>query len=210
MAVDELGKTSEELIPSQHSGQSNDNFYEHSCASSEEADKLYSAAVDRLLNVNQWGEFAGTVSATFKLTDAEGTPVKRNVWENDYIRIDIPGPGNKAGDGYDWVQVERIDDSEDQEGDIAFMSLTVKPSANPSNKTEGTAHFFEESASSTFIVRKDRTRVIAEIHGRNEHVNKSSSKKIDNIRNTVVAGSAKAGFSDIQWSNLAKGLIHPA
>ena len=199
-----------DTVPEQVTGDQTDNVHEHTASSSYEADKLYSLAVDRLLNVNQWGDVAGLVSATFRLTDTEGVLAKRNVWENDYIRIDIPGPGTEAGDGYDWVKVERIDESEDHESDTAYVSLTVRPASNPTNEKDETAHFFDDEATSTFIVRKDRNRVIAEIHGRNERPNNSSASKMDKLRNKVVAGSARTVFSNIQWSNLAKGFVHPA
>lgn len=200
----------EKTVPKQVTGHSNDNAYEVTASNTSEADKLYSTAVDRLLNVNLWGEFAGLLSASFRLTDAEGNMVKRSVWENDFIRIDIPGPGTEAGEGYDWVQVERIDESEDHECDTAYVSITVRPASNPTNDKEETAHFFDEEATSTFIIRKDKMRVIAEIHGRNERANKGTTSKMDKLRNTVVAGSARSGISNIQWSNLAKGLLESA
>ena len=29
--------------------------------------------------------------------------------ENEYFKIDIPGLGSAAGDGYDWVRVEKVE-----------------------------------------------------------------------------------------------------
>jgi hypothetical protein len=200
----------EATIPGQFTGHSNDNMYEITASGDAEAESLYTSAVARLLNINDWGKIAGLVSAAFQLTDAGGNEVQRTVWENDFIRIDIPGPGSTAGEGYDWVRVERIDESEDHECNTAYVSITVRPSPSPTNDQPDTAHFFDEKATSTFIVRKDRNRVIAEIHGRNEESNRNTASKLDKLRNTVIAESAKSGFSDIQWKNLAKGLVSPA
>lgn len=198
-------------IPVQHNGNSSDNWYETSAGSASEAERIYASSVNRLLDINNWEKICGIGSAAFQLTDSEGNEVNRKVWEGDLIRIDIPGPGPSLGEGYDWVAVERIDESEDHESNTAYVSITVRPSSNPATNDDATAHFFKDEATSTFIVRKDNRRVVAEIHGRNELINSDTGKTVDNIRNTLVAKTATKAFSDIQWKKLAKALVtYPA
>ena len=62
---------------------------------------------DRLQNVNQWKEYAGNISADFRLVDKAGREVQRQAKKGDYFKIDIPGPGSQSGDGYDWVTNRR-------------------------------------------------------------------------------------------------------
>ena len=195
-------------IPVQHKGNSSDNSYEITAASSSEAERIYASSINRLLDINNWEKICGIGSAAFQLTDSDGNEVNRKVWESDLIRIDIPGPGPSLGEGYDWVAVERIDESEDHESNTAYVSITVRPSSNPATSDNNTAHFFSEEATSTFIVRKDNRRVIAEVHGRNELINSNTGKTVDNLRNTIVAKTATRAFSDIQWKSLVKALVN--
>jgi hypothetical protein len=69
---------------------------------------LYEQAKQRLLLVHNWGKIAGKLSADFQLTDDQGTEVKRLTMKGDHFRIDIAGPGSKAGEGYDWARVEDL------------------------------------------------------------------------------------------------------
>lgn len=72
--------------------------------------------------------------------DEFATEVNRPVQKGDYFKIDIPGPGNVTGDGYDWVQIEDV--QETSGGDIDSFGLRVRPSTNPKNKNTDTAHFY--------------------------------------------------------------------
>jgi hypothetical protein len=66
-----------------------------------EAKNFYVIAKERLLDVNQWHQVAGIISATFQLVDSNGKEVTRTAGKGDYIKVDIPGPGSKEGHGYD-------------------------------------------------------------------------------------------------------------
>src|SRR5690606_25373642 len=124
--------------------------------------------------------------------EKEGVPAIGN-----YFRINIPGPGSPAGDGYDWVRVEKIEDEIAPDAEQESFTIQVRPAPNP-KKREETAHFFDSGATSSFVVnRKDRT-VSAAVFGRNEKPNTKSRSLPDKIRNAVVGKSAQAGFSDIQ------------
>ena len=171
----------------------------------EAAKSFYNVARRRLLEVYNWAEVSQLPSSTFILTDRSGTAVQRTVEEGDYFKIDIPGPGPSTGDSYDWVQVEKID----EESDLAnqAVSIRVRPAANPLKPDTDTAHFFEDTATSTFQVIRIRNEVYAEVHGRNEQPNTSTGKISDNIRNTLVGLGAKLGMAYPQWKGLVEGLV---
>src|SRR5687768_11563823 len=101
--------TRHKLVPQQTEGIQKDLKEELLAQDVDEAQEIFVIAKERLLNVNNWNKICDTLSSDFKLTDGEGNEVDRNAHYNDYIRIDIPGPGSQAGDGYDWVLIEAIE-----------------------------------------------------------------------------------------------------
>ncbi|KIA96554.1 hypothetical protein OC25_02070 [Pedobacter kyungheensis] len=193
----------EMLVPGQYQGSDMGTVEKRSGRSNEEADRIFERACRRLLDVNSWGRLAG-VSA-FQLMDTSGISVDREAREGDYIRIDIPGPATMAGMGYDWVRVEEIKSFE-KDG-IAGLGMRVRPSAHPVSGNPETAHFLQETATSTFIIRREGNAVSAEEHGRNEVANTSAGNLIDKGRNMVVGLAAKLGLSYPQWKSLVKAFL---
>ena len=122
----------------------------------------------------------------------------------DHIRINIPGPGSSVGEGFDWVRIEMVEEKSQPERE--FCIIKVRPTDDPL-KMEGTAHFFERQATSSFMVKREGLLLAAEIHGRNEKPNTGNRKLTDKIRNVVVSTAAKGGLAIIQWQKLAKGLL---
>ncbi|MEQ7801827.1 hypothetical protein ABDJ41_18675 [Pedobacter sp. ASV1-7] len=117
-----------------------------------------------------------------------------------------PDREHRLGGGYDWVTIEEIklqvlDDAE-------VLSMTARPSANPTTSSEDTAHFLTDQATSTFQVKRIGRVIYAEEHGRNELPNTDTGIPLDNIRNTFVGWGAKIGFSYPQWKALVKGLLN--
>jgi hypothetical protein len=171
-----------------------------------EAASTFKRAYKRLLNPPIWHELAGTASASFKLVAKNDPNPHRLAQTGDYFRIDIPGPGPAAGGGYDWVRVDSIRENYDLFADESF-SITLKASQNPYSPETGTAHFFTESATSTFnVIRKGRIVKIT-YHGRNEVPNVKKVSMGDKLRNSVIASGALAGLSELQWGALIKGLL---
>lgn len=194
-------------IPKHRTGAKSDTSHSKRYKSGEEAMAAFQVAKNKLLNVSMWKSYAGSSGADFKLIDKHGNPVNRLAEKGDYFRINIPGPGSKAGNGYDWVEIIAIDDSSEKETDTEFIAIKVHPAPDPNNKKEDTAHFFNDDATSTFIVKRERLIVTAEVHGRNEKPNTETKNIIDKIRNLFVALGASLGFSKIQWKFLTVGLI---
>lgn len=195
-------------IPQQYTGGKLDTTALVRFPDDTQAADFYEIAKQRLLMVSQWWEICEVPLSTFTLTDLSGKTLTRSAQIGDYIKINIPGPGTSAGEGYDWVVIEEI--AEETSEDQKILSLRARPCANPVNSTDQTAHFFEPSASSTFQVRLQGKVVSAEEHGRNEVPNVHTENTLDNIRNTLVGWTAKLGLSYPQWKSLVKGLVKTA
>ncbi len=192
-------------IPEQKEGSHMDITAKIALDSADEAKAFYELAKTRLLEVYRWYEICAVPVSTFILTDAAGNEVKRQVQEGDYLKIDIPGPGTSSGDGYDWVKVESLLEESINQADT--LSMTVRPAPNPLSGNDDTAHFFKETATSTFQVKRLNNEVYAEVHGRNELANTKTEQLTDNIRNTLVGWSAKLGMSFPQWKSLVTGIV---
>ncbi len=172
----------------------------------EEAVSRYNRACSRLLNPPLWQQLAGLTGTTFLLESPNGEPANRLAHVNDYIKIDIPGPGTAAGEGFDWVKLETM--QENTLPDVAYsLGIRLRACANPHNKDMGTAHFFKRDATSTFIVKRNVNMVSVSYHGRNEIANTTEVSMQDKIRNAVVAAGAILGLSEIQWKALLKGFL---
>lgn len=192
-------------IPAQEEGSEMDAYetvdFEHEA----EAKAFYDIARQRLLEVYNWDKICGFASATFTLTDARGNEVRREVVAGDHFKINIPGPGTKVGEGFDWVVVEFIE--EEQSKSYEKTMMRARPTPNPLTEQTDTAHFFKDKATSTFRVIREGHQVRAEVHGRNEIANSDTEILIDNIRNVLVGWGAKIGFSYPQWKSLVKAIV---
>ena len=170
----------------------------------EEAKSTYNLARARLMNPDCWRNLAGVGTAEFELISANED--FKQVQENDYLRINIPGPGSIVGDGYDWVKVEKIEENNFSETDRS-IGLKLRASSNPNNDKTDTAHFFKKEATSTFIIKQEDNVVTASYYGRNEVPNVENVSMLDKVRNTVVATGAAIGLSELQWNALIKGFL---
>ncbi len=158
-----------------------------------------------MLDVNNWHNVAGIISAKFHVADYSGEELNRMVEKGDYLKIDIPGPGSKEGDGYDWVFVEELKEVNDDE--IQSIGFRVRPAANPSGKKEHIAHFYDHSATSCFIIIREERKLVSYIIDNNLKPNDDTQSITDKIRHTTVGMSAIGNFSKIQWQHLAEGLL---
>ena len=193
------------IIPAQEAGASVDTSETVQLKTTEEAIIHFKKVKQRLLNISGWHSLSGAASANFILTDQHGDQVNRLAEQGDHFMIKIPAPENETGDGYDWVQIQSIEESNASD-DSEFIAITARPASSPQNADQSTAHFFKEDASSTFLVKREQLNVTAAVHGRNEIPNTDASIS-DSIRNVVVAVGAMLGFSKIQWKSLVKGLV---
>ena len=196
-----------DLIPLNTQGKPSDLEFPVKLASRAEAIDTYRRACKRMLNPPIWHELAGWATAHFDLVGQEGEELHRLIKEGDFLRIDIPGPGPAAGDGYDWVKVVMLENHSDPEAVDEWMGMKVHPSPGPGKIAGDPAHFFQSHASSTFIIERNGDTVTAFYHGRNEVPNTATEKISDNIRNAIVAAGAIISLSEVQWSALCKGFL---
>ena len=158
----------------------------------------------RLKNVNSWHTIAGGLSAKFQLVNKDGIDVERSPQKGDYFKIDIPGPGTISGEGYDWVQVEKVEGT--LTSDRESFGFRVRPAQNPHDNKD-IAHFFSRESTSSFTVTREKNKVIAAIYDRNTKPNKKASPIVDKVRDLIVATAGILAFSKIQWKKLTDGLL---
>jgi hypothetical protein len=197
------------IIPEQEEGNQSDIVEKINAENEEKAKLIFNEAKKRLLAVNSWKEISGDILASFTLVDKSGEKINHGAQVGDYFKIDIPGPGTKSGEGYDWVRVEAIEDHSNAFAEKESFGIRVRPAANPEkdgNEKE-TAHFFKDEATSNFIIERNGRRVSAGVHGRNEKPNTTTNKIVDKVRNAVIGSTAILGISNLQWKKLVKGLI---
>ncbi len=193
------------IVPEQVTGKEIEADASVDLTDDEGARAFYTIVKNRLLHVDQWRKIAGMLSAEFRLTDASGHIITRVPEKGDYLKIDIPGPGSKEGDGYDWARIEdvRSVDEPDRQG----IGFRVRPTYNPTGQKNEVAHFYDDAATSSFIVFREKNVVTAWIVDHNITPNTEPVSLIDKVRDSVVGLSALIKFSKIQWQKLADGLI---
>lgn len=205
--MDILNLTTSNIIPVNVTGKPTDLQESVVAADIGEAVKTFKRAAMRLKNAHLWHKLCGALSAEIIITGSDGKIVNRLAEKNDYFKIDIPGPGMREGDGYDWVKVLDIQEQMNETGDAEMIALTVGSSGNPATAGNETAHFFKEGATSTFIIQRKGNIVTASYHGRNELPNTDVKRLTDKLRNTVVAIGAYGGLSELQWQALIKSFL---
>jgi uncharacterized protein YjlB len=196
-----------DYIPRQLRGAKSDVEEKVDLDNKQQAQQQFKVAKERLLDISRWAKIAKGPSSTFCLTDSSGNEINRLAIKGDHIKINLPGPGSWIGGGNDWVRIESINHYTDTILDEEATVMTVKPSPNPCTNRPEIAHFFKDTATSTFLVKRHRCTLNAGVHGRNELPN-TQTKLIDRLRNRLIALSAMAGLSSPQWKHLAKGLIN--
>lgn len=200
-------KTAAEQLPPQRTGRQTDFTHEKKFDSLEAAHHAFQAAAARLLSVDNWHVYAGSGSALFTLCNNEGAPVYEMAKEGFFFSIDLPGPGSNAGEGLEWVIIEKLAAEGSRHTAEEYLLMRVRPVADPRKTGTEIAHFYKDVSTSTFVVRRDGMVLSAGAHGRNETPNNESVGLHDKIRNTGVALMARAGFSGPQWKQLMEGLV---
>lgn len=193
------------LIPENTEGRAITAEASASFDSNEAARSFYEKAKRRLFEVNNWHHITGALGAGFQLTDNEGKETNRRAQKGDHFRVDITGPGSRAGEGYDWALVEDVREVHLDHVDSA--AILVRPAKNPQTSNEAVAHFFSPKSTSTFVVTREGNTVVASVHDRNIEANEETTEPLDKARNAAVGLAAKHGFSKLQWQALADAFV---
>src|SRR5688572_3343582 len=130
------------IVPPQFTGQEIETEATKMLHDETEAKNLYAEAKKKLLDVNNWKEIAGAMTAQFHFNDEQGKEVNREVKKVDYLRLDIPGPGNKGGDRYDWVVVEELRHSSN--GSVKSVGFRGRTNESPGSEENETAHYYSK------------------------------------------------------------------
>ncbi|MCJ7936208.1 MAG: hypothetical protein MUW56_21895 [Chryseobacterium sp.] len=165
----------------------------------------YEILKKRFFAINKWKSYCGEAFAEFKLHDFNGDPVDREPQKGDFVRIDIPGPGETEAKGYDWVEITDLCYYQDTVSES--ITMTCRPSKDPKNdKNTHIAHFYNAGATSTFMIYRNPSHLKAAVYGRNESPN-FNAKLIDIIRNIMTAAGGIMGIAKIQWKQLTDGFL---
>jgi len=182
----------EALLPPQTRGEAAQTTAEVLTEREEDARYVFERASERLLDVNQWTDMCGSLAAGFQLTDEMGKDLQGHAAVNDFVRIEMPGPGPKGERGYNWVQIEKVEQPVGVATDGLFL-IQVRPSpAPPIQADAGSAHLSGESATSTFVLERKGKRVTMTVFGRNK----------------IVGSTGAIGLLKGQWKALVQGLLH--
>lgn len=194
-------------IPAQTEGVQTDVIHFVDAKTVAEAHHLFLLVKSRLKDVWKWHDYAGPMSAKFAISDTQGNQVQKFAEVGDLITIDLPGPGPTAGDGLEWVRIESIEDKTDEDAESEYITLTIRPVANPKHPDKAIAHFFGHGATGTFIIERYLNHVSAAVHGRNETANNTDTGLFDTIRNTIIALTARKGISAPHWKSFVEGIL---
>ena len=194
-----------ENIPQQYTGAKSDTVSEITLNTETEAVAHFETVKKRFLDVNSWEFFAGEEKASFTLRDELGNLLLEKPKVGNYFKIQIPGLHNPTGDGFDWVRIEEMKEEKDERGESIY--IRVRPASDPTKPDHKTAHFFDETATSNFLIKREGSKITAEVHGRNEEPNTEDLSVREKVRNFLVAVGGMIAGSKFQWKSLTEGLI---
>lgn len=200
-------KRPEDIIEAQQTGRATDFVDTRHYNTVDEAHESFKKAAKRLLLVNEWHRCAGVGSAIFSLTNNQGVAADGYAQEGALINIKLPVPGADAGDGLEWVMIERLEALDNAQAIEEYVAMLIRPIPDPRKTNTEVAHFYKDAASNTFIVKRKGKIVTAGVHGRNETPNNSNVDFYDKVRNTIVALSARIGLAGPQWQKLVNGFL---
>lgn len=192
-------------VPEQFEGSFHDTESQKNIIVPAVLDNKFNILKQRFYSINNWKDYTGTGFADFELFNSLGIYAHRDPRVGDFIRINIPGPGNVGSKGYDWVRIDEIIVTSDAEKEMHLINC--RPSASPKGNPNHIEHFYSESATSTFIIEKGIDYIKVGIYGRNEIPNKKNNGILSKIRNFLVTFGGFLKLTKIQWKTLADGML---
>lgn len=192
----------QDLVPENKIGSKNNASAFFICQSENEALDRFLKLSNDLLNINKWNVKSGENPTEFYTYHKAKSELAK---ENDLVKMKIPAPVNKLGNGFDWVMISKIEKVE--KTDKKALLLQMKPHSCPENSNGNIAHFYTEDATNTFILAKKNNILQFSIHGRNEIPNTKKIGLMHSLRNFLVARGGVFGGSKIQWQDFAEEFI---
>lgn len=170
-----------------------------------EASNRFRILTQNLLKINDWSVNAGKNPTEFFIYNKNFQEKQLLAEEGNLVKIKIPAPENKLGEGFDWVIVRKIEVI--NQTDLEALLLQMKPHQCPENADKGIAHFYTDDATSTFVLAKKNKTIQFSIHGRNEIPNTEKVGFINSLRNFFVASGGIFGGSKLQWQNFSEEFV---
>ena len=165
------------------------------------AREVFRVAAHLLLDLACWDELSGPQNASFLHFDANGDRVtQRRLCVGDFIRVDLPAPG------YDWAVIEEAIVTRTK------IKIVVRPTYDPTLRplrTDVICHFYEASASNTFVVERQGNEVIVSVHGAGEimNVGATAGSRARALRNRLAALASWRGPQQYQWNTFTDRLL---
>jgi hypothetical protein len=178
--------TAWEQLPQQRTGRQTDFTKERRFEYLAEAHSAFQAAAGRLLSVSNWHACAGEGSAMFTLCNNRSEEVGLMAEEGFFFNIVLPGPGPDAGDGLEWVIIEKLVSEGSAHTAEEYTLTTLRPVPEYRKDAAEIAHFYKDISTSTFIVRRDCLVLGAGAHGRNETPNNEEVDLFAKVGNTAI------------------------
>jgi hypothetical protein len=191
-------KDKRSVIPRQEKGVKSTTVRKEVYRTIDEANHVFYSVKKRLLDINNWGKYS---SAHYELIRSDGSYKNGTAEETDIIKIDIPGPSSTRGEGYDWVQIEKIKETED------LFAIEVRATSRPGSNDQTAAHFYTHETTNTFSVEKKGKQVICQVNGRNMIFNLKHKNLFDKIRNFITGLFSEGGGSKILWKDFLYHLM---
>jgi hypothetical protein len=166
---------------------------------------LFKAARLRLMDVNGWTRLCGNAGIEFQVTDEAGIFLQTTAPKvGNLIRIKLPVPPNKVGDGFDWLRIEEFESSSNMLKDEERFGLRLRPVQSPAKRIGETT----QSYTSTLLVLRSNSTLFAMECSRNEAAN-AAGLFWNRLRNKLRAIASLIGFPTPPWKMLVKGILHP-
>ncbi|SDG39093.1 hypothetical protein [Epilithonimonas hungarica] len=193
-------------VPWQHSGAYHDTESIKKIVASDLLAQKFEILKERFFSINHWKDYCGKGSADFRLFDSGGSYIERIPQKGDFMRIDIPGPGDIEAKGYDWVEIVLVDDhcSDDE---LERYLICCRPSKIPGSNTDHIAHFYSRESSSTFVISRGHDFIKTAVYGRNEIPNYKKTGFWGRIRNFLISTGGYTRITKMQWKSYTDGLL---
>lgn len=174
----------------------------------EDAESLYKAAREKILNVNQWDKLTDTGSSRFQLIDSDAGIINGPAKANVFMRVDIAGKGTETGYGYDWLKIEDWVDMEDENENISLLSFSLRPSINPEQKNESIAHYFSDESVITLLLRRESNHVKLSVFESHLTINPLAEKSVaGTIRESLIGNAGICGLENKDWEEIVMNLL---
>jgi hypothetical protein len=192
------------IVPKQRKGRQSKVKLTTTCASPDEAGRLYQSLKISLIDVNSWTEFKPSIRFQAKLMNRSGQVLGRLAQSGDLIKILLPR-WQSPGKLFDWREIRTIEERLCDHIEIFF--ITIVPAMNPELDVPEASHFLRPESTVTFFVIRDGHKLQLEVYTRNEGMNFRLSGFRTKLQSAMMGVFIAGGFYEAQWSKLMKSIL---